>query len=240
MISVCIATYNGESYIGEQIRSILFQLSENDEIVVSDNGSTDSTIEILESLGDQRVKIFNCSSRGVVNNFENSLKYARGDYIFLSDQDDVWIDGKVSTMIRLLSEFELVMSDGYVVDKSLRITGCSIYGSTKPRLGVINNLIRNSFTGCCMAFNRRVLNAALPFHRLLPMHDWWLGLVAQSVGNVKIIDDKLILYRRHDFNVSTLSSPSNKTFFQKIHVRILIVGLFILWRLFHFRASLKV
>jgi hypothetical protein len=132
------------------------------------------------------------------------------------------------------------MSDGYVVDKSLRITGCSIYGSTKPRLGVINNLIRNSFTGCCMAFNRRVLNAALPFHRLLPMHDWWLGLVAQSVGNVKIIDDKLILYRRHDFNVSTLSSPSNKTFFQKIHVRILIVGLFILWRLFHFRASLKV
>lgn len=240
MISVCVATYNGELYIDEQIRSILNQLSENDEVIVSDNGSTDSTIKILQCIGDHRIKIYNCSARGVVNNFENSLKSASGDYIFLSDQDDVWIDGKVATMIGVLSEYDLVMSDGHVVNKSLEMTGCSIYNSTKPKLGLINNLIRNSFTGCCIAFNRRVLNAALPFHRFLPMHDWWLGLVAQSVGNVKIIDDKLIFYRRHDLNISTLSSPSNKTFSQKIYMRTLIVGLFVFWRFFRFHASLKI
>ena len=89
MISVCMATYNGEKYLREQVGSILTQLGENDELVVSDDGSTDSTIDILKSYNDPRIKIFiNTGRHGVNSNFENALRHADGDYIFLSDQDD--------------------------------------------------------------------------------------------------------------------------------------------------------
>ena len=96
MISVCIATYNGAEYLREQVESILSQLEEEDEIVVSDDSSTDTTIEILQSFGDRRIKIFKNPAKGFVRNFENALRQAQGDFIFLSDQDDVWLPNKVA------------------------------------------------------------------------------------------------------------------------------------------------
>ena len=90
MISVCMATYNGEKYIEEQLKSILSQLGENDEVIVSDDSSTDNTLAIVESFNDVRIKIFpNNKFHSPIFNFENALKQATGDYIFLSDQDDV-------------------------------------------------------------------------------------------------------------------------------------------------------
>ena len=94
-ISVCIATYNGGAFIKDQIYSILLQLSQNDEIIISDDGSRDSTLNILFSFNDSRIKIYkNGGKHGVVSNFENAIKHATGDYIFLCDQDDVWMPGK--------------------------------------------------------------------------------------------------------------------------------------------------
>ena len=90
-ISVCIATYNGERYIREQLDSILSQLSLDDEVIISDDGSKDSTIEIISSYLDSRIKVFkNNGKHGYVGNFENALNHSSGDFIFLSDQDDIW------------------------------------------------------------------------------------------------------------------------------------------------------
>lgn len=103
MISVCIATHNGAHYIKEQIESILCQLGTNDEIIISDDGSTDNTIDILLAFNDKRIIIYHYkqpvkskhSHIYVCKNFENALKHAKGDYIFLADQDDWWMPNKV-------------------------------------------------------------------------------------------------------------------------------------------------
>lgn len=106
-ISVCMATYNEAKYIREQLESILCQLSEDDEIIVSDDGSTDGTIDIIMSYHDNRVKVLHhISSPGssfvkATRNFENALLHAHGDYI-LADQDDVWHKNKVSVCFSYL------------------------------------------------------------------------------------------------------------------------------------------
>ena len=96
MISVCIATYNGERFIREQIDSILRQLSSDDEIIVSDDGSTDDTISIINSIDDKRIRIIEGPRKhSPTHNFECAMKEAKGYYIFLADQDDVWKPNKV-------------------------------------------------------------------------------------------------------------------------------------------------
>ena len=116
MISVCIATYNGEKYILEQILSILPQLKENDEIIVSDDSSTDTTLEIIKNINDKRIQIFkNTGNHGVNSNFDNALKRAHGEYIFLSDQDDVWLPGKVDRCLAELRTADLIMHDATIL-----------------------------------------------------------------------------------------------------------------------------
>ncbi|MEO5643505.1 MAG: glycosyltransferase, partial [Bacteroidia bacterium] len=95
-ISVCLATYNGEKYIGEQLQSILIQLSQHDEVIISDDSSSDRTIDIVQAFGDSRIIILHGQTfRSPIRNFENALSHAGGQYIFLADQDDVWLPEKV-------------------------------------------------------------------------------------------------------------------------------------------------
>src|SRR3954452_14743734 len=94
-LSVALATYNGERFIAEQLKSIITQLDENSEVIISDNGSTDRTIEIITSFNDKRIVLLHCSQRGLISNFENALNKVSGDIIFLSDQDDIWLGNKV-------------------------------------------------------------------------------------------------------------------------------------------------
>ena len=144
MISICMATYNGEKYIKEQIDSILPQLSKNDEIIISDDSSTDDTLSIIRSFNDHRIKIFSgCNFHSPISNFENALKYAKGDYIFLSDQDDVWLENKVERMMEALKQYSLVVSDCYVVNKDCEIIRNSFF-VRKPVPGIIWNLFRDS------------------------------------------------------------------------------------------------
>ena len=98
MISVCMATHNGERFIREQIVSILRQLGPMDEVVVSDDSSTDGTTQVLRSLSDGRIRILHHQPRRITDNFENALKSAKGDYIYLADQDDIWVDGRVAAV----------------------------------------------------------------------------------------------------------------------------------------------
>src|SRR6266702_1070934 len=98
-ISVCMATHNGARYIRQQLETILFQLGPDDEVVVSDDSSTDETIAIIKSFADQRIRLFeNNTFYSSIFNFENALRRATGDIIVLSDQDDIWLDNKIATI----------------------------------------------------------------------------------------------------------------------------------------------
>lgn len=225
MITVCIATFNGEKYIREQLNSILFQLSLQDEVIVSDDGSTDNTISIIKSFNDNRIKIIDGVHRhSPTLNFENALKEAKGDYIFLADQDDVWKDDKVKICLKWLQHYDCIISDAEVTDENLKITSPSLYQLMNIKSGrVYNILYKNGYTGCCMAFTRRVKEAALPFPKDIPMHDIWIGNVAAFLYKVKFIDDKLIYFRRHSLTISCNGKGSRYSLYKRLMFRVSIV-----------------
>lgn len=224
MISVCIPTYNGEKFLKPQVDSVLSQLSQDDEIIVSDDGSSDNTIEILENYRDSRIKIFSNPRKGVISNIENALQHSIGEYIFLCDQDDVWVENKVSIMIKAMVESDLVVSDCYVTDQNLNIIYESFYKQNNSKTNKWLALLKNPYLGCCMAFKRKILEAALPFPSKIPMHDIWVGNVAAFRFQVKFIPDKLIYYRRHGNNASTASAPTKASFVKQINYRLPIVS----------------
>ena len=221
MISVCIATYNGERFIREQIESILSQLSSDDEIIVSDDGSTDRTIGIINSIGDKRIRIIEGPRKhSPTLNFEYTLREARGDYIFLADQDDVWKPNNVEVCMKWLQKYDCVVSDAEVTDNNLKPLYPSLYAIMQVKSGRIYNTIwKNGYTGCCMAFRRNVLEASLPFPKDIPMHDIWIGNVAAYKYNVKFITDKLIYFRRHEDTISCNAKGSKFSVWQQIKFR---------------------
>lgn len=221
MISVCIATYNGARYIGEQLASILPQLSAEDEVVVSDDGSTDGTLDIVRSLNDSRIRIVDGPRRhSPTLNFEWALRNAKGDYVFLADQDDVWLEGKVRRCMEELQKCDCVVSDARVTDSCLNTTSESLFKLMHVRRGRLSNLLwRNGYTGCCMAFKREVLSKALPFPTDIPMHDIWIGNVAAFCGRLRFIDDRLLLFRRHDATASCNGKGSTYSLWQKLSFR---------------------
>lgn len=171
-ISVCIATYNGEKYLKKQLDSILNQLKKEDEVIISDDTSTDATVEIIKAYNDRRIILIeNQKFRSPIYNFENALKHASGDIIFLADQDDIWIDNKVCTVKKYLKSYDLVISDAEIIDTNDETLYRSFYALNNSRKGFIKNIIKNSYLGCCMAFNRKILESALPFPKNVPMHD---------------------------------------------------------------------
>lgn len=221
MISVCIATYNGEKFIEQQLTSILSQLGENDEVIISDDKSTDKTRDIISGLNDKRIKIIDGPGMGSpTKNFEQALKYAKGDYIFLADQDDVWKEGKVSTCMKYLKDYCCVVSDATVTDGDLKETSSSFFKLNNTKYGKWYNLfLKNGYLGCCMAFRKELLNAAIPFPGDTPMHDIWLGNVAAFRFNVCFIPQSLILFRRHGHNSSSTARKSTSSLKDKINFR---------------------
>lgn len=204
MISVCLTTYNGEKYIKEQLNSILPQLKQDDEVIISDDGSTDNTIIILESYNDARFKIYKNNFKNVVTNFEFVINKSKGDYIFLSDQDDIWHPSKIKEFMNVFSEnieVTLLISNLQLIDKD----GNNIYREFYKNNftdKLFNNIIQNNFIGCSMAFRKEAKNFILPFPKKMAMHDWWIGTCSIIFGKVVYIDKKLIFYRRHDNNVT--------------------------------------
>lgn len=209
MISVCVAAFNGEKYIEEQILSVLGNLDSQDEIIISDDGSSDRTRRIVDDLAekDRRIRIIDGPRKGLIKNFENAIVHSKGDIIFLCDQDDVWKDNKVKTVLDIFGNTDctLVMHDACIVDSNLRISGCSFFEFKKCKKGYWRNLIKNSYIGCCMAFKRSILDYAIPFPDNIPMHDQWIGLLSERVGKVEFCNEQLLLYRRHSNNASEMT-----------------------------------
>lgn len=209
MNSVCMATYNGERYIQRQLESILKQLDSMDEVIIFDDCSTDNTRKVIKAMDDSRIHLYkNIKNLGVNKTFENALKKARGDIIFLSDQDDIWLDDKVAFIIDYFqkhSDVDVIQHDAEVVYENLTVIDKSFFhwrGHVGP--SVIRNLLRDTHLGCCMAMRRNVINDCLPITSI-PYHDKWIGIIAPLTGHkIVFLPIVLIKYIRH---VGTSTSP---------------------------------
>ncbi len=226
MISVCIATYNGSQYIEEQLYSILNQISINDEIIISDDNSTDNTVEKIKKINDNRIKIIiNQKEKGYTSNFENAISHASGDYIFLCDQDDIWEENKVKFCLDKLATYDFIVSDASLINNKSETIAESFYKKRIVYNSFLGNIYKFGYLGCCMAFRRKILNKALPFpknHRLCT-HDNWLFLIAKAFYKTHITQNKLIKYRRHTNNTSAGGLKNNTTLFFKLTYRLYLI-----------------
>lgn len=190
---------------------------------MSDDCSTDRTLDVVESFGDSRIKIFSgFRYASPIKNFENALKHATGDIIFLSDQDDIWMSNKVTLSCSFLEEYDFVFSNAIMIDKNGIVVRDSFY-ITKPSVKIVNNLLFNPYLGATLAFKRKILAKALPFPICIPMHDQWLGVIANYYYSVGYIDCPLIKYRRHGANTSFCGEKSSNSLVRKILFRINIM-----------------
>ncbi len=224
-VSVCMATYNGARYVEEQIRSILPQLRPQDELIVVDDSSKDNTVPLVRGFDDSRIRlIMHTQNQGVVPTFEEAIRNATGDILFLSDMDDIWAPNKVSRMLSIFEahpEVAIVASSMQVIDEN----GTPVTNTTSQRSKfssrLLNNVIRNSFQGSAMAFRSSLVAEILPFPRnKLFLHDVWIGTRnALRGGKAVYLDEPLLLYRRHASNVSgTLSLE------KQIHLRLQLLA----------------
>lgn len=211
-VSIALASYNGERYIAEQIDSILASLAQagvaDYEILVSDDGSQDKTIDIVKKYisNGSKIKLLKGPQQGVIANFENALQACQGEYVFMSDQDDVWLPQKVQKLLELFEqdpELTCIVHNVEIVDGSLADTGDSFFTIRKSKGGLIYNLIKNRFMGSAMALRRSALAKVLPIPKDVPMHDQWIGLINEIEGKTLFLEDILGLYRRHGDNVSS-------------------------------------
>lgn len=233
MITVCIATYNGEKYLRKQLDSILSQIGKDDEIVLSDDCSTDGTLELVESYHDERIRVLHHDPTTVkttfpldkpTHNFENALRHAGGDIIFLADQDDVWLEGKLETMLAGLQDSDLAVHDCVVVDDQMEnVIQPSYFDYIGIHQGVWRNWVKATYLGCCMAMRKEVALRAMPFPKTMVGHDLWLGIIADRYFKTKVVKRKLIRYRKHTKSKTTSGGKSRNTLWFKIRYRMTIL-----------------
>jgi len=207
MISVLLAAYRGERFIAEQIASILPQLKPGDELLISNDSPVgdNATYEAINTAlppnddpyyDDINAEYFLGPQQGVIKNVEFLLTQARGDILVLCDQDDVWLPGKLG-LARAMDGI-LLLHDAKLTDENLRVTEESFFRARRAKPGFLRNLLKNGYTGCCMAFRRELLPHILPFPQGIPMHDQWIGLQAERHGRVQWAAGPYILHRRHE------------------------------------------
>lgn len=208
--SIALASYNGALYIRDQIESILDMMHSDDQLVVSDDGSTDGTYEIIDEYTQKDKRIIlvtNNGQHGVQNNFNNALKYCIGEYIFYADQDDVWVNDKINKVINVFHDrkADLVIHNGYQVDEHLNIIdkNKSLFLEGGISKNPFRNFIKGTYWGCCMSFSRHLLPLILPLPSYSVGHDLWTGVVAGFWGKrIELIDEIMIYHRLHINNVT--------------------------------------
>ena len=235
-VSVCMAAFNGAAYIREQIDSILISPLV-DELIVSDDASTDGTVDIIKSIADARLVLIEGPGAGLIRNFEHALSKAKGEVVFLADQDDIWMPNKVERVLSALEGVDVVVTDCRVVDGALKEVCPSFFRLNHSAPGLLRNLAKNGYLGCCMAVRRRVLDVALPFPPDIAMHDWWLGLVAERIGRVCFLDEVLSLYRRHGGNASVTGQRSCYPWLLRLQWRIYLAACLLFRKLSPMRNS---
>lgn len=222
-ISVAMTTYNGEKYLKKQIVSIIKQIEEKDELLISDDGSTDKTVEIIKEFqkDHKNIILFKGPQKGCSSNFEYILKKCKNDIIFLSDQDDIWKKNKVEYVKNYFSQnpnLLLLVHDAEIINEEENVISNSLFRERKMEHGLVKNLFYSGYFGCCMCINKKLLSLALPFPENIEAHDLWLSLVAELNKSSYIMNEVLISYRRHSSNVS-----HKLPFIEKIKSRIMLI-----------------
>ena len=240
-IAICMATYNGEEYLCEQIDSILKQSYPNWVLFIRDDCSTDNTTALIQEYSDKhpdRIKLVPYETtdlgfgKGAAYNFMACLKYASSfsefSYFMFSDQDDVWLPNKIKMTLGCAKKVEkkhsgpiLVHTDLTVTNKNLDVISNSFVSYSKifPHTKDLNHLlVENNITGCTMLWNRN-LNSIISFNcKGLFYHDWWVGLIACCFGFTYFFNKPTILYRQHNSNTigANNESLSFKTITRKL------------------------
>lgn len=212
-ISVCMATYDGERFVGQQLASILAEIAPGDEVVVVDDASSDSTVARLRELHDPRVRIIESDqNRGYVRAFERALCEARGEYVLLADQDDVWTTGRVRSMVDALGHVDVVATNLATLGGPDRITGP--YGQSDWRLRArhsgrnVRNIVavlagNRPYYGCAMGIRRRALVRVLPFPDFLDeSHDLWIALHGNVARSIRHLEFRSVQRRFHGGNAT--------------------------------------
>jgi glycosyltransferase involved in cell wall biosynthesis len=215
--SVCMATYNGSKYVREQIDSIICQLESGDELVVVDDNSLDDTWTILSGYIDPRIKIFkNSQNLGVNRTFARAIALADGDIIFLSDQDDVWIKGRLKHMLApfakrhvnvVASNFRLIDLHGDVIPGRLAPDLDSI-DDARPWINIAQIFIGSkNYYGCAMAFRATFRDSILPYPPKTECHDIWIAMIANLQRSIVHLDRPTLMHRVHGNNASIIKRP---------------------------------
>lgn len=217
-INILLATYNGCKYLREQIDSILQQSYKDWQLLISDDGSTDDTLSIIEEYIKKypgRISLLRNDGKklGIKNNFNKLIESATAEYLMFSDQDDIWLNNKIEVTLNKMKDVEtylgsdmpiLIHTDMKVVDDQLNLLNNSFwkYQQLKPQKGAYLNrlLVQNVISGNTMMINRSLRELAVPIPDDAVMHDWWLGLVAAAFGRIEYVNIPTVLYRQHDIN----------------------------------------
>ncbi|WP_406249612.1 glycosyltransferase family 2 protein [Microbacterium sp. M] len=234
-VSVCMATYNGELYLREQLDSILAELEPTDEVVIVDDASSDGTVALLETYDDPRVRVFARDvNHGYVRSFEEALTRATGDVLMLSDQDDVWIPGRRALLVAALEERAVAASNLVLLSTGAPLRSPLTRRDWLLRTGGGAQRCRNQlklllgdapYFGCAMAIRRDFLPVALPFpDGLRESHDLWLATVANAAGELVHVEQPTLRRRVHGENAS---SDRPRGILPALRSRLLLVRL---WR----------
>ena len=211
-VNIVMSTYNGEKYLADQIKSIQSQTFEDWQLLIRDDGSSDNTPSIIRDMAkkDDRIHFINDGQNenyGVIKSFYHLVKYDSADYYFFSDQDDVWLPEKMEmTLKRAQSETSakplLVYTDLKVVNEDLEVLQESMIKSQSHHANteLVQELTENTVTGGTMMINKALADKWQVYDNLL-MHDWYLALLAASLGKLVYIDQATQLYRQHEANV---------------------------------------
>lgn len=223
--SICIATYNGERFIEEQITSILHQIDNEDEIIVVDDCSKDNTINILKSFNDSRIKIFiNEVNRGHVFSFEKSISLAKNEIIFMSDQDDIWLENRYLLLKKELIQNDVLLvssNSGFIDSKGdkldINLIRLKKEDSSKYFLNIVNIFLgKAGYYGCCMAFKKELIEFILPYPSYIESHDLWIAMVANYKKSNLHLDSKTLARRIHGANASVGKRPFIKGIISRI------------------------
>jgi glycosyltransferase involved in cell wall biosynthesis len=205
-VSVAMATYNGSSYIEAQLDSIFRQTHKNIELIIVDDCSTDNTVSLIQQYQKlhANIKLFhNTVNLGVVKTFARAMSLCQGEFIALSDQDDIWFENKLERLLGNIGDNLLIHSDAILVDVNMQTIAKSYAQSTNKDLNkkeFVDYLISNNVTGCTTLFPRKLLDLALPIPEGFYIHDHYLAIIASFYGTVKFLNEPLVYYRQHDKN----------------------------------------
>lgn len=240
MIVVIMPVFNGKSYLEQQIKSILEQLDSGDLILISDDGSTDGTLDIIRSFSSEKLKCYErskntniyCDSYSYTTDNINFLidKLPECDYVFFADQDDIWLPNKVSLFKSRLSTADCVLSDCSYVNEDLTLMHQSKFDIDGCGLSFFSILKRNPFLGASMAITYNMLKKVAPVPNQVP-HDLWIGYMSKHYGTLGLICVSTMLYRRHSSTLTFTSaiadadsfSKNERSIYRKIRSRVLFI-----------------